>query len=179
VVGALYKNSQTGAAYVFVRAATWLQQAKLTASDAAAGDFFGNSVAFSGSTAVVGAMNKNNQAGAAYVFVRSGTTWTQQAKLTASDGITGDEFGSSVALSGSIAVVGAPGKVNFVGAAYAFVRSGTTWLQRAKVGATDTVGADDFGASVAVFSRPAGTIAVVGAPTKAANTGAAYVFSTA
>ena len=93
---------------MFVRSGTaWSQQAKLTAADAAAGDQFGYSVAVSGSIAVVGAALKNSNTGAAYVFVRSGTTWPQQAELTASDAAPGDVFGWSVAVSGTTAVVGA------------------------------------------------------------------------
>jgi hypothetical protein len=94
--------------YVFVRSGpTWTQQAKLTAADGRANDRFGLSVAISGSTTVVGPYAENFRIGAAYVFVGSGTTWTQQAKLTASDGTWGDYFGVSVAISGSTAVVGA------------------------------------------------------------------------
>ncbi len=91
--------------------ATWTQQEELTASDGAADDFFGASVAVSGSTAVVGVQGHqvggNADQGAAYVFVQSGTTWTQQQELTASDGAADDRFGYSVAVSGSTAVVGA------------------------------------------------------------------------
>ena len=85
---------------------------------------FGWSVALDGSTAVVGAPGKDSKAGAAYVFVRSRGKWTQQAKLTASDAAAGGQFGWSVALDGSTAVVGAPGKDSKAGAAYVFVRSG-------------------------------------------------------
>jgi len=123
-VGAPGKNSQTGGAYVFVGSgSTWSQQAELTASDGAAADAFGFSVALSGSTAVVSAPNKNSQTGAAYVFTRSGTAWSQQATLTASDGAANDFFGYSVALSGSTAVVGAPDKDSFTGAAYVFTNA--------------------------------------------------------
>ena len=93
---------------------------KLTASDGAANDQFGYSVALSGSTAVVGAVGKNSDTGAAYVFVRSGTTWSQQAKLTASDAAANDMFGSSAALSGTTALVGAPENNSLTGEAYAF-----------------------------------------------------------
>ena len=86
------------------------QQAALTASDGVSGDEFGYSVALSGTTALVGAYYRNNGTGAAYVFSDAGGTWTQQAELTASDGATGDGFGSSVALSGSTALVGAAGQ---------------------------------------------------------------------
>jgi hypothetical protein len=113
VAGARNKNSFTGAAYVF---AVPSQQAELTAADAAAEDTFANSVAIWGSTAVVGAPFKNSETGAAYVFVRSGTAWSQQAELTAADGASGDSFGTSVAISGTSAMVGAPDKDSSTGA---------------------------------------------------------------
>jgi hypothetical protein len=104
---------------VFGRSGTaWSQQAELTASDGASVDSFGNSVALSGDTALIGAPT-GNRTGAAYVFGRSGTTWSQQAKLTASDGAFDDLFGYSVALSGDSALIGATGK----NVAYVFGRS--------------------------------------------------------
>lgn len=103
-------RSRPGSAYVFVRnGSTWIQQAKLTASDGAAGDSFG-SVAISGETAVVGAHgddDKGDFTSSAYVFVRSGTTWSQQTKLAANDGALSDLFGASVAISGVTVLVGA------------------------------------------------------------------------
>jgi hypothetical protein len=91
VVGAPGKDSGSGAAYVFVQSgAGWLQQARLSASDGAAGDRFGFSLALSGSAAVVGAPQKDGGTGAAYVFVRRGTGWLPQVKLRASDGAGGD-----------------------------------------------------------------------------------------
>jgi hypothetical protein len=156
------------AAYVFVRSGTtWSQQAKLTGPGG-----FGASVALSGLTAVVGSPAENSGAGAAYVFTRSGTTWSQQAKLTAADGAADDSFGSSVALSGSTAVAGAPGKNANAGAAYVFTRSGTTWSQQAKLTAAHGAANDNFGNSVALY----GATAVAGAPFRNANVGAAYVF---
>lgn len=114
VVGAV-SHALTGAAYVFVQSGgTWVQQAELIPSDGAAADEFGASVAVSGSTIVVGAIDHPYSfppgpgPGAAYVFVQSGTTWSQQAELTASDGAGADNFGNSVAVSGGTAVVGAP-----------------------------------------------------------------------
>jgi hypothetical protein len=103
---------------VFVRSGkVWTQQKELTASDSAQYDQFGASVTVSGDTAVIGAPGKNDQ-GVAYVFVRSGTEWTQQQELTGSD----TNFGISVALSGDILVVGAYGETNGLpGAAYVFV----------------------------------------------------------
>jgi hypothetical protein len=192
VVGAYNKtigpNAAQGAAYVFVQnGATWSLQEELTASDGAAGDEFGYAVAASGTTVMVGAPNKtvgsNQYQGAAYVFVQNGATWTQQTKLTSSDGAYNDVFGYSVALDANTAVVGANNKAfgslntsNVCycdGAAYVFVRNGTTWSQQQKLLASDVGQDDGFGTSVAV----SGNIAVIGAPfmTKQ-NLGAAYVF---
>ena len=89
---------------------SWTQQAKLMASDAQSSDYFGWSVAVSGDTAVIGAYGEatgGTAAGAAYVFTRTGGSWTQQAKLMASDAVDGDYFGYSVAVSGDTAVIGA------------------------------------------------------------------------
>src|SRR5262249_18331914 len=115
-----------GAAYVFVRSGTvWSQQAYLKASNTGAVDNFGISVAVSGDTVVMGAPGESSgatgvngnqadnsapSAGAAYVFVRTGTVWSQQAYLKASNTGTGDQFGSSVAVSGDTVVVGANGE---------------------------------------------------------------------
>ncbi len=208
----------SGAAYVFVRSGTaWTQQAYLKASNAAANDSFGIAVAASGDTIVVGAMFESSgatgvngdesdssapTAGAAYVFVRSGTTWTQQAYLKASNTGTYDQFGLSVAVSGDAIVVGtmmegsAAVRVNGdganddaldSGAAYLFVRSGTTWAPRAYLKASNTEEADAFGWSVAI----SGDTVVVGAGNECSsatgidgdqtdnsawNSGAAYVF---
>ena len=159
----------TGAAYVFTRSgSTWSQQAKLTGAVGS----FGSSVALSitpasGTTAVVGSSVENSFTGAAVVFVRSGTTWSRQATLTAAHGTANDGFGSSVALCGLTVVVGAPGAA----AAYVFTRSGTIWSQHAKL----TAAAAQFGDSVALY----GSAVVVGAPGKNAHTGAAYVFQKA
>ena len=121
VVGATDDDTPAGAdagsAYVFVRLGTaWAEQQKLTASDGAPGDKFGNSVSVADERVVVGAQSDDTpagiDAGSTYVFTRSGTAWTEQQKLTASDGAAGDEFGSSVsALSDDTVVVGAPGHV--------------------------------------------------------------------
>jgi hypothetical protein len=183
VVGAEGKNNRTGAAYVFVRSGTaWTQQAELTARDATPGATFGLAVALAedGSTVLVGAAYKNNNTGAAYVFARSGSSWTQQAKLTARDAAQNDLFGGSVALAGdgSTAVVGAWGKNTGSGAAYAFARSGVTWMQQAELIASDAATDDGFGSSVAVAGD--GSTALVGTPDKSSGagnaSGAAYVF---
>jgi hypothetical protein len=184
----------SGAAYVFVRSgSSWSQQAYLKASNTDASDYFGETVAVSGDTIVVGASfeasnaigvngNQNDdsaaRAGAAYVFVRSGTTWSQQAYLKASNTESGDSFGNSVAISGDTIVIGAEledssatgvngdqtnNLASFAGAAYVFVRSGGTWNQQAYLKAsntdTDPNARDAFGCSVAV----SGDTIVIGA----------------
>ncbi len=120
-----------GSAYVFVKPgggwASATETAKLTASDGAASDLFGQSVAISGDTVVVGAdgddVGANADQGSAYVFVKPGGGWvsaTETAKLTASDGAANDLFGTSVAVSGDTVVVGSPGASGDRGAAYVF-----------------------------------------------------------
>jgi hypothetical protein len=179
----------SGSAYVFTRSGTtWTQQAKLTAADGAAGDQFGYSVALSGDTAVITADADDEDvngvdSGSAYVFTRSGTTWRQQAKLTAADGAAGDLFGVRVAISGDTAVIGArfdDDQVNGVdsGSAYVFTRSGTIWRQQARLAAADGAAGDWFGYSVAIF----GDTALIGAhfdddDVNGVDSGSAYVFT--
>jgi len=179
------KGVDSGSAYVFTRSGTnWGQQAKLTATDGAANDTFGGNVALSGDTAVIGALGDDDDvngvdSGSAYVFTRSGTSWSEQAKLSAADGAAGDEFGYSVALSGDTAVIGAArddDKGNDSGSAYVFTRSGTSWSQQTKLTAADGVAGDVFSISVAL----SGDTAVIGADLddeKGDNSGAAYVFT--
>ncbi len=185
VIGALQHNSRRGAAYVFTRSGTtWSQQAKLTASDAAADDYFGSAVNISGDTVVVGASNEDaggSNAGAAYVFTRSGTSWSQQAKLTASDAASNDYFGgTAIGISGDTVAVGARLKPYsgyvYKGAAYIFTRSGTSWSQQAKLTASDAENGDQFGNTIAIT----GDTVVVGAheeDTGGSNAGAAYIFT--
>jgi hypothetical protein len=129
---------------VFVREGTaWSEQPSLDHPERPTWEFFdyyGDSVALDGDTALVGAWLHTADVagqGAVYVFVRTGTTWAVQARLTASDGVYFDQFGWSVALSGDVAVIGAPhveedpGTVK--GAVYVFERSGTTWTERHKL----------------------------------------------
>src|SRR5262249_11932887 len=150
-------NSDQGSAYVFTRSgSTWTQQQKLTANDGAANDQFGSAVAVSGDTVAVGAYEDDvggqADAGSAYVFVGSGTTWTQQAKLTANDGGGSNQFGSAVAVSGDTVAVGANqdtvGGQVVSGSAYVFVRNGTTWTQQQKLTASDAASTDIFGSAV-------------------------------
>ncbi len=163
----------TNTAYVFARSGTsWTEQAKLAGSDAVTGDRFGGAVAIDGGTAVVGASAHNNFLGAAYVFVQSGATWTQQAKLTASDAAANDQFGTSESISGDTILTGVPSRNSFQGAAYVFVRSGTTWTQQAELTASDGVSPDNFGHGISL----SGDTALVGAYLKNKGIGAAYIF---
>ena len=106
-------GTNSGAAYLFARSApgsaTWSQQAKLIAPDAAAGDAFGYSVSISGNSAIIGAYGAGpTNFGAAYLFARDGSTWNRGSKLTAPDAAQGDQFGYSVAIDGTRTLVGAP-----------------------------------------------------------------------
>ncbi len=190
VVGARQANINgtplQGAAYVYTRSGTtWTQQARLVAADGAAFDFLGKSVAIDGDTIVAGAPGKDNGAigdqGAAFVFTRSGSVWTQQAKLLSADGANGDYFGFCVSISGNTIVAGAPldafGSSVYQGSAYMFTRAGTTWTQRQKLIPDDAAMNDIFGWSVSV----SGDTVVAGAHLHdlAANVdqGQAYVFT--
>jgi len=234
IIGSTGNNSFTGAAYVFTRSSTgaWAQQQELTAPDGASGDYFGISVALSGdgNTAIVGANQIEPGVitnGAAYVYVRAGANWTLQAELMAADAGNNDFFGAAVSLAydGNTALVGAPGNSQFVGSAYVFTRSGTSWSQqelKIATTATDTqfgyavalsgdgntvvasayspsaayvftrsgatwslqktftgaaAGGDNFGASLALSNG--GNTALIGAPSSNSGSGEAYVFTRA
>jgi hypothetical protein len=152
-------NGSQGSAYVFVRnVATWSQQQKLTAADGEEFDSFGHSVTISGDTLVVGSMfdrvGGDFGQGSAYVFVRSGGSWSQQQKLTVADGEADDHFGASVGISGGTVVVGADSDEvygnAYQGSAYVFVRSDTTWRLQAQLIAANGSAGDQFGLSVAI-----------------------------
>ena len=183
VVGALGDDSGRGATYVYARnqggADQWGQVKKLTASDGAANENFGFSVAISGDTVVVGAFRDDSGRGATYVFARNQGSvpdnWGQVKKLTASDGATDDRFGISVALSGDTVVVGKFGDDSFKGAAYVFARNqggADQWGQVQKLTAADGAADDQFGSSVAI----GGDIVVAGADGDDSFKGAAYVY---
>ena len=138
VIGAIGDDDageDSGAAYMFVRSGNdWIQQDKLVASDAAAGDHFGNSVSIDGNYAVVAAVLNDQmgaESGSAYIFRREGQSWDQQAKLTAPDAAGQDFFGQGVAIDGSYTVIGAPyddDNGNNSGSVYIFRRIGTAWI---------------------------------------------------
>jgi hypothetical protein len=192
LMGARYANidgrARQGAAYVFtLNSGTWVQTAKLTASDGAVEDEFGGSVALAGNSAIVGAdgpgIGSVQRPGAAYVFTLSDGTWTQTDKLTAGDATVGDRFGRSVAISDNMALVGATptGTSGFnpfrPGAAYVFTRSGSTWTQTAKLTANDGVPGNFYGGSVAL----SGNTILIGARNAnvsgKSSQGAAYLYT--
>ena len=169
---------EAGSAYVFVRSgAAWVQQARLRASDAAPQDHFGIAVAVAGDTVVVGAPGDDTpggmDTGSAYVFVRSGTTWTEQQKLAGVGAVADENLGSAVAVSADTAVIGGPAYgVTTPGAVYVFVRSGTIWSQQQRLLASNGMLGDHFGAAVSI----AGDTLVAGAPDTGLQEGTAYVF---
>jgi|GEM_PF-2423013 len=183
IIGA-YKDDDngvnSGSAYIFKRSGTaWTQQAKLLASDGEMYDNFGCSVSIDSNYAVVGAEEDDDNgyaSGSAYIFKRSGTAWTQQAKLLASDGAEYDLFGNFAAIDGDYAIIGAPGDDDngyASGSAYVFKRSGTAWTQQAKLLASDGAADDHFGRSVSI----SGDYALIGAPYFYYDHGSVYVFT--
>ena len=156
VVGASEADYGAGRTYVFSKTeAGWKQTAELEASDGSGlDDYFGDSLAISGTTVVVGAWDH----AWAYVFAKTGTGWKQTAELKGSDTVFGDNFGSSVAVSGTTVVVGAPSHANFAGRAYVFSRTAAGWEQTAELNRSDSWPVGLFGNSVAI----SGTTIVVG-----------------
>lgn len=181
VVGAPFDGpigESRGAAYVYARTGgKWTLQAKLTAADSSLNQLFGDAVAIDGNTIAVGAFLDSAaapNAGAVYVFKRSGNKWTQSAKLTASDASEFAFFGAALAVEDKTIAIGAP----VAETAYVFTERGGQWTETAILTAPDASISDysAFGASVALNDS---TI-VVGAPTEgtyAPRTGAAYTFS--
>lgn len=209
----------SGAAYVFVRSGNvWSQQAYLKASNTDICDWFGYLVAIDGDTIVVGALwedssatgvngnesdNSADESGAVYVFTRSGTVWSQQAYLKASNTDMYDSFGSSIAIDGDTIVVGASAEsssatgingneadnsASYSGAAYVFTRSGNVWSQQAYLKASNTEVDDQFGSSVSISAdtivvgaveESSDAIGINGseANNNAPGSGAAYVFT--
>ena len=138
-----------GSAYVFTRSGDAWSEQKLTARDGAGSDDFGGSVDVSGGSLVVGAWGDDLDRGSAYVFTYDGTTWTEQAKLTATDGLAQDSFGSSVAIGHDVIAVGATVD-DLTGSAFIFERQLRSWTQQAKLSPPDGFPADQFGRSVDV-----------------------------
>lgn len=165
------------------------EELKLTATDAAKGNWFGYSVTVSGDVAVIGASlddDAESDAGAVYAFIRSGEKWEGSAQLTASDATAGDNFGYSVAVNGDVAIVGAPWEGFYEndtgywpGAAYIFVRNGERWEERAKLTASDDATENEFGPCFGWSVAISGDVAIIGSPfdeDAGDFSGSAYVF---
>jgi len=187
VIGSRWDDTEngenSGSAYVYTQNGTvWTKQAKLLPSDGAAEDIFSTSVAIHGDTIVIGDIGHDTDSGvgsgSAYVYTYDGTVWTEQAKLTASNGALGDVFGRSVAINGTTIVIGAPGPFSLSenGQVYVYTRYGTVWTEQAKLTANEATG-DQFGSSVEIDAE---TI-VIGAPTDDTEngdiSGSAYVYT--
>jgi len=179
-------GNNSGSAYVFVRntsaqvcplsgtADPWCEEAKLKADNAAAGDMFGQEVALSIFTALIGAPGDGSNPGSAYVFGLQENAWTKQGELTASDGFAGDGFALAVAISGHTALVGANNDDDNgtdTGSTYVFGRTHSQWIELDKLTASD--GGNWFGSSIAFQDDTAviGALDII----DAANNGTAYV----
>jgi len=183
------KGNASGSVYIFKRTPKgwfnpekWTEQAKLVASDGAFGDCLGCSVSISGDYVIAGAYLDSDEEkkyfGSAYVFKRSGKTWSEQAKLIASDGEAEDYFGQSVSICGDCVVVGAYGdddKKKYSGSAYLFKRDGEKWSEETKFFASDGDKNDFFGQWVSI----SGDYMIVGASgnsDKGEYSGSTYIF---
>ena len=178
--------TQVGSVRVFSRSGnTWTQQAKIAPNDPTFEKNFGNSISINGNATciAIGANGDNNEQGAAYIFTGSGNTWTQQVKLTASDGANSDNFGGSIAMNSdaSYVVIGAmnAGTGN-IGAAYVYSNVANTWTEIAKITPTSSVitSFQAFGQDVSI-SDDGRTIAVgdFAAEISGQTVGSVYVFN--
>jgi len=182
IVSAPGYNQYAGCTYIFERNdANWIQTAKLVASDAAGGDWFGNSVSVTGNHAIVAAFNdddKGNNSGSVYIFQQDAGTWPQRAKITASDGAPGDKFGVRISAWREYVIVGSwlnDEKAADAGAAYVFIGNSDYWHQQAKLTASDAQAGDKFGCSVALNGQYA-VIGAIGDDDNGSNSGSAYIF---
>ncbi len=167
----------SGSVYVFTRTEnSWTMQQELLPSDGETGDLFGSSVSLDGDIALIGSPGDDDYTGSVYIFRRIGTTWIQQQKLWSINGAINDHFGCSVSLHGDTAIIGASGDDEGKGSVYVFTRSGTHWVQRQKLQASDGASGDIFGCSVSLD----GNTCVIGAALDDDNgnwSGSAYVFT--
>jgi len=194
IVGAKYDSttaSNAGSSYIYVKSGSnWVEQQIIESDDLEANDYFGYSVSISGdgNTAIVGSRNKDtvsNSEGKAYIFTRSGSTWSQQQAIQASNIGSGDFFGHSVSLSadGQTAIVGAPNEDSGgsqAGSCYVFARSGETWTEQQRFNSTPNIANSMFGWSASLSAD--GNTAVIGAYQEDVggvnyNDGAAYIFT--
>jgi len=167
-------NVNQGSAYIYEKAnGFWTLKTKLLANDGAANDKFGFSVSLSGNYAIIGAINSNNNEGAAYIFFRDNGTWLQQSKLAIAGSLN---IAESVSISGDYAIISDPestvGSNPRQGCAWIYVRTGTSWTQQAQLISNTGVSHGNFGSSVSI----SGDDAVVGYPSDNSYVGCTYVF---
>ncbi len=173
-IGAFGDDSYRGSTYLFTGSgAVWTQQLKVTASDGLAGDAFGDTASLDGDTLAIGAPGDDASRGSTYVFTRTAGSWSQQAKIVASDGLTSDYFGSALSLDGDSLAVGAHVTDGYQGAAYVFNRSGTSWSEQGKVSASDGQGYGYFGFSLALDDG----VLAVGAMGDNSARGSLYIYN--
>ena len=176
-------GSAAGATYVFRRdALSWVQEAKLVADDAQAGDEFGVSVTIDGNTVAIGARledDRGNNAGAVYVFTRSGTSWlSPPIKITAFDGEGSDQFGISVSLKNDLLLVGATGDDDAAigaGASYLYSLQGGAWVFEEKLTASTAATSDLLGEGA--LSVDSAIIGAGRADSLGSNSGTAFIFA--
>jgi hypothetical protein len=181
VVGAPLKDSEAGSAYVFVKPSPgWsnMSETAILTASVEENENFGYSVSICNDIIVVGAVQADSLEGEAYVFLEPASGWedkTADAKLMASDGKAGDLFGASVAISGDIIVVGAPGTASLRGSAYVFIKPTSSWedmTEETKLTVMDSPQSGLFGRSVVTN----GSVVVGGAWGESSGKGAVYVF---
>ncbi len=182
IVGGIGDNANAGAAWVYNRSGgVWTLEAKLFGSGATGNASQGFSVALSadGNTAIVGGIGDNTNAGAAWIFTRSGGVWTQQGNKLVGTGAVGNaQQGVAVSLSadGNTAIVGGNRDNNFAGAVWVFTRNGSVWSQQGnKLVVSDAIGNSRFGISLDLSSD--GNTIIVGGHTDNINAGAAWIFT--
>ncbi len=175
-------NNNAGAVFVFTQGddGSWAHQVTLTAADGKSGDRLGTAVALFGDRVAAGAPLANapaTDAGRVYLFLRQGSTWTQEAAFSPADAAKDDRFGSSVALSNGVLAVGAPGadasNAADVGAVYIYSLADQQWTLQARLSPDDAQAGDAFGQAVSLDSG----LALIGAPQAGGGVGAAYVFT--
>jgi len=178
--GGINDNSGQGATWIFTRSGTtWTEQQKITVTDNIGNASFGYSTSLSsdGNTLAVGGYIDNSSQGATWVFIRSGTTWTEQQKITVTDNIGNANFGYSTSLSsdGNTLAVGGYVDNSGQGATWIFTRSGTTWTEQQKITVTDNIGNALFGASVSLSSN--GNTLAIGGNQDNNGIGATWIFT--
>ena len=176
-------GDESGSAYIFhFDGANWVEQQKLTASDGAVDKYFGTAVSIYGNYAVVGAIGDDYNGfntGSVYIFHYDGTSWTEQQKIIASDGLESDNFGDAVSIYNEYIVVGAYGDDNngaSSGSAYIFHYDGSSWVEQQRIQANDGAANDVFGCSVSIDGNYI-AVGASGDENTWRRSGSAYIFN--